>query len=150
VPEVIEAMHEERLFRLWMPRSMGDDELSIPDTLEVYEAVSRLDGAAGWTIMIGGGAGLFSGFLPEHAAEEILGPRDAVIAGSGAPSGRATPVEGGYEVHGHWRYASGAPHATWFTASCLVEDGSAPPRIRAIAVPRESVRILETWDVAGL
>ncbi|MPZ98941.1 MAG: hydroxylase [Dehalococcoidia bacterium] len=150
VPEVIEAMHDERLLRLWMPRSMGDDELSIPYTLEVYEAVSRLDGAAGWTVMIGGGAGLFAGFLPEHTAREVFGPREAVVAGSGAPTGRGRPVDGGIEVQGRWRFASGAPHATWFTATCVVEDGRDPPRVRAFAVPRDAVHVIEAWDVSGL
>jgi alkylation response protein AidB-like acyl-CoA dehydrogenase len=155
---LLAALHERRLFRLWIPRSVGGEELALVPALEVFEAIASADGAAGWTVMIGAGAGLFGGFLAPAAAREILGPTDAVIAGSGSPSGVAVETDGGYRVTGRWSYASGARHATWFTANCAVQsaDGRArkaaggEPLIRAVAVPAAEVVIHETWAVTGL
>jgi indole-3-acetate monooxygenase len=159
LPErVIAAMHERRLFRLWIPRSVGGDELALLPSLRIFETIASADGAAGWAVMIGVGAGLFGGFLERNAAREIFAPHDAVIAGSGSPSGMAVETDGGYRVTGRWSYGSGARYATWFTAGCIVNraDGRArrtaggEPLIRAVAVPADEVVIHDTWAVAGL
>lgn len=148
--EVIEAIAEAGLFRLWIPRAYGGDELPVPDALEVFEAASRIDGAAGWLITIGTGGGPFAAHMQDGAARDIFGPRRVLIAGSGRPSGTATPEGDGYRVSGTWQFASGAHHATWFTANCIVQDGSDPPPVRAMAFPRSGVEILDTWRVSGM
>lgn len=143
--------------RLWVPAAIGRGELALPASLEAFEAMSRVDGAAGWAVTIGTGGGLFAAYLDEPTAAELFGPRDALIAGSGAPGGRAQIVDGGYQAHGAWRFASGAPHATWFTANCVVErdgrpvlDASGAPQIRAMAFPPDGVTVAESWRVSGL
>ena len=147
---VIEAIADAGLFRLWIPHAYGGDELPVPDALEVFEAASRLDGAAGWLITIGTGGGPFAAHMEDDAAREIFAPQRALIAGSGRPSGTATPVEGGYRVEGTWQFASGAHHATWFTANCVIQDGADPPLVRAMAFPAEAVEVLDTWHVSGM
>jgi indole-3-acetate monooxygenase len=149
---VLSELHERRLFRLLIPRTVGGEELPLCPALEIFEALARADGAVGWTVMIGAGAGWFGGFLERHAASEIFGAADAVVAGSGAPRGTARRVRGGYRVSGRWAYASGAHHAAWFTASCIVDDGvpAMTPTVRAVAVPANEATIHETWSVTGL
>lgn len=127
--EVIEAIADAGLFRLWIPHAYGGDELPLPDALEVFEAASRIDGAAGWLITIGTGGGPFAAHMEDETAREVFSPRQALIAGSARPSGAATPEGGGFRVTGTWQFASGAHHATWFTANCLIEDGSDPPLV---------------------
>ncbi|MBN1238742.1 MAG: hypothetical protein JXB36_09575 [Gammaproteobacteria bacterium] len=155
---LLAAMHEQRLFRLWIPRSVGGEELGLVPSMRIFETVAGADGAAGWAVMIGAGAGLFGGFLEREAAREIFEPADALIAGSGSPQGTARETDRGYRVSGRWAYASGARNATWFTAGCIVQgpDGRArtnaagEPLIRAVAVPADDVVIYDTWAVAGL
>ncbi|HEX6995216.1 MAG TPA: acyl-CoA dehydrogenase family protein [Gammaproteobacteria bacterium] len=155
--EVVEALVRHRLFRLWIPRRYGGLELTLPEALEIYRAAARIDGSFGWAVMIGAGGGLFAAYLEPDAALEIFGPPAAVIAGSGAPHGRAERVDGGYRVRGRWRYASGAPYATTFTANCVVTAGGEPvpdargePLVRAMSFPRRDVEIVETWDTTGM
>lgn len=148
---VLDGLVEQRLFRLWLPVSLGGDELALPDALHVFESAARIDGSFGFLVTIGVGGGLFAARLEEPAAREIFGPPTAVIAGSGAPNGTAAPVEGGYRVSGRWAYASGAHHATWFTANCKVSGpATGKPVIRAMAFPAARVRILDTWHVSGM
>ncbi|MCY3887559.1 MAG: acyl-CoA dehydrogenase family protein [Chloroflexi bacterium] len=154
-PAVNERIVEEGLYRLWLPRSIDAPELDMPPALEVFEAASRLDGSFGWAVTIGTGAGLFAGALEPATKAEIFGPREALIAGSGKPGGTAKPVDGGYLAGGHWNFASGAHHATFFTANCVLEgerpaDGGDGPVIRAMAFPASEVEIVENWDPVGM
>ncbi len=154
---IVERLIRGRFFRLWIPRRYDGLELTLTAALEIYEAAARVDGSLGWSVMIGAAGGLFAAYLEPTSAREIFGSPLSVIAGSGAPHGRAERVEGGYRVTGRWRYASGAPYATTFTANCIVTRGGAPVPdadgrflVRAMAFAREEVNILETWGASGL
>ena len=58
-------------------------------------------------------------------------------------------MRGGYRAGGEWGFASGAPHATWFTANCVLTDAPAGT-IRAMTFPAAAVTIEPTWEVSGL
>jgi alkylation response protein AidB-like acyl-CoA dehydrogenase len=149
-------LHARDLFRIWVPRAYGGAETDLVTALRVFETISSADGATGWTLMIGAGAGLFGGFLDPAAAREIFADARSVIAGSGAATGTARPHADGYRVTGRWSFASGAHHATWFTANCVVaapeaaRQGDAGPMVRSIAVPAADVEIHATWSVTGM
>lgn len=153
-PPLAEAFVDRGLWKLWVPRAYGGRELPLPASLEVFEAVAAMDGACGWAVTIGTGGGPFAAYLEPAAAAEIFGPKEALIAGSGTPSGTAVRVEGGYRAQGRWAYASGAHQATWFTANCFIEGetGTAGgPRIRAMAFPAAAVRFVPaSWEVTGM
>lgn len=145
------------LFKLWVPQRYDGFELGLSETLRIYEAAGRVDGSFGWAVMIGAGGGLFAAYLDPEVADEIYRPADAVIAGSGAPDGRAEQVAGGYQVNGRWRYASGAHYATTFTANCVVAregqpvlDTQGKPLIRAMAFAPAQVTIHEAWNTSGM
>jgi len=146
--EVLEALFEQRLFRLFIPKKYQGEPTDLPTALKVFECVASADGATGWLVMIGAGGGLFSGFLEEQAAHEIFSPLRAVIAGSGMPTGKATPLTNGFEVSGRWAYASGSDYATWFTANCMVNGMD--NKILSIAVPAADVTRHQTWNVFGM
>ncbi len=154
-PAVNERIIEAGLYRLWLPRSIDAPEMPMPTAIEVFEAASRIDGSFGWAVTIGTGAGLFAGALEPATKAEIFGPKEALIAGSGKPGGTARPVDSGYLAGGHWNFASGAHHATFFTANCILEgerpaDGSDGRVIRAMAFPAREVEIIENWDPVGM
>jgi len=132
---VVRALVQHGLFRLWIPKRCAGFELDLPEALQIYEAAARLDGSIGWAVMIGSGGGLFAAYLDASTANAIFARPEAVIAGSGAPDGRAQRERGGYRVSGCWHYASGAHYATTFTANCLVMEGSRCGIRPACAVP---------------
>ena len=72
-PSLAEAIAQAGLFRLWRPRSLGGEEVDAATFVRVVEAVSRIDGSAGWCVCIAGNTSLPCGHLPKEAAREIFG-----------------------------------------------------------------------------
>lgn len=146
--DVLNAIYGLRLFRVFISENYNGAPQDLVTALKAFELIATADGATGWLVMIGAGGGLFSGFIEPKAAKEIFEPERAVIAGSGMPSGSVSSEGNGFVAKGRWAYASGAYHATWFTANCLVEGTEND--IIAIAVPADQVTIHETWSVFGM
>jgi indole-3-acetate monooxygenase len=145
------ALHDEGLFVLKAPRELGGLEADPLTQIEIYEAVSRIDTSAGWTLMIGTGAiALTAPFVSDAGLQKILtGGRLPRMAASVLPGGRAVPVLGGFQVTGRWSFASGCQHAEWLLGSAII-DGSDPPRVLGMLFPAEAVTLLDTWHVGGL
>jgi alkylation response protein AidB-like acyl-CoA dehydrogenase len=156
-PEIFGPLLREGFFRLWIPVANGGLELPLGDALRIYEAAAAIDGSLGWAVMIGAGGGMFAAWLPVAGARELFESPAALVAGSGAPTGVAERIPGGYRVRGVWRFASGAHYASVFTAACVVTEGGSPvqdaagvPLIRAMSIAPADVRILDTWDATGM
>jgi alkylation response protein AidB-like acyl-CoA dehydrogenase len=81
-------MKQAGLFRLWIPRVYGGEESDPEDFIRIVEAVSRIDGSAGWCVMIGGCYGLFAGLLLADAARTIYGSDPLMVSGPSALSAR--------------------------------------------------------------
>ncbi|HEX5370235.1 MAG TPA: acyl-CoA dehydrogenase family protein [Dehalococcoidia bacterium] len=70
---------------------------------------------------------------------------------------QAIPVEGGYRLSGHWTFASGSHHISWFICGALVIENGAPhmspeggPMMYLMFVPASEVKIIDTWLTGGL
>src|SRR5579862_8773091 len=157
---VLAAMHEARLFRMYIPQALGGVEIDPVTSMIVVEEIARADAAAAWNLMLGATYGLWAAFLPEDAAREVYGAADAVVAGALRPSGRARPVDGGFVVDGRWSFASGIRHSAWWNAGCLIApDGGAsegatpsqpPPGACLVFFPAADGELIDNWDVGGL
>ncbi len=151
---LVRLLGERGFFDLMRPAVYGGLELDLATGFRAVEEVSVADGAAGWCVVIGGGGGPVRYLAPE-TAREIYRP-GVPLAGVGSPTGRFTPVDGGYRVTGRWAYASGSHHAAWIALGGLVMDGGAPrmingmPEYRVAYVRPSDIEILDTWHVAGL
>jgi alkylation response protein AidB-like acyl-CoA dehydrogenase len=124
--------------------------LSLPELVRLEEGIAWADGAVGWTVTLCSGAGWFAGFFPAEIHADIFSNWRMCIAGSGAPSGEAHPVSGGYRISGKWDYASGAMHATAFTANCVVVSDEGQRDVRPFLFRPEEVIVHKTWNTIGL
>ena len=123
---VLSAMHDARLFRMYVPIEYGGLETDPITSMQVIEAVAEADAAAAWNLMIGATYGIWAAFLPEASAREIYGAKDAIVAGALRPSGVARATTGGYQVSGRWAFASGIDHCAWWNGGCIVHKSGAP------------------------
>jgi alkylation response protein AidB-like acyl-CoA dehydrogenase len=154
---VLSAMHEARLFRMYVPVEYGGLETDPITSMQVVEAVAEADAATAWNLMIGATYGIWAAFLPEVGAREIYGNTDAVVAGGLRPSGIAHAAAGGYRVSGRWAFASGIDHCAWWNGGCVVYEDGAPrptetgtPQTVLVFFPATGGERIDTWDTGGL
>ena len=148
----VDAIQSAGLFAYKSARVLGGAQADAMTQLDVIEATSRIDAAAGWCIMIG--SGTISGiaaFLAEEAIKEIfIDGKFPRAAGAAAASGQATPVEGGYRVSGRWAFSSGIRHSHYLGMGAMAIDGQSEPKQIRVVVPTSQATIHDNWDVVGL
>jgi alkylation response protein AidB-like acyl-CoA dehydrogenase len=160
--DLLDELIDAGCFRLVLPASHGGAGASLTESMQVFETLSRADASVGWTVMIGAGSWCDLAGLPRAMFDALFGGGDDVItAGAFAPSGTATPVDGGYRISGRWAFVSGCEHATWVFGNSIElpgpggqagPDGSGdgPPRMRMAVFSPDDIEIEDTWDVSGL
>lgn len=146
-----QAMHESGLFRMKAPIELGGLEADPVTQIEVIEAVSRIDSSAGWTFFVGAGTlCMISGWVQDAALDDLLiDGRLPRVSGGVVPSGKATPVEGGFRVTGRWQFGSGSAHAERFSGNAVIEGEHDPPVLGFLFKPDE-VTLHDNWDTNAL
>ena len=154
---VLSAMHEARLFRMYVPVEYCGTETDRITSMQVVEAIAEADAATAWNLRIGATYGIWAAFLPERGAREIYSTTDAVVAGALRPSGIAHVAAGGYRVSGRWAFASGIDHCAWWNGGCVVYENGAPqptqtgtPQTVLVFFPATDGERIDTWDTGGL
>jgi len=156
-PDVVDALHEQRLFRLLLPRAFGGDEVDLVTWFNTMEALGKLDASTAWCVGQINGCSATATALDPAIARKIWGdPRGALSWGPPVKS-RAEEVEGGHRVSGEWTMSSGSRHASWIGLMALPVDANGatlplPPgtTMRVFLTPASSVEFIENWNVLGL
>lgn len=150
-------LYNQRWFKLFVPKCYGGLELTAPEGIRLEEELACIDGSLGWTVTLCAGANLFVGYMQPSTAETVFANPTVCLGGSGQASGTATMEGSGYRVSGIWRYATGAPHLTQFTANCILKrddeillDDAGNPRVMSFFLAKDDVRIIEDWPAFGL
>ena len=163
-PEVLDALHEAKMFRMFLPQSIGGDaggaELDLPTFFEVILAIAEGDASAAWSVAQSNGCAFSAAYMEPDAARAVFGDARAVTAwGFPAAPCHARPVDGGWRVTGTWGFGSGSRHASWVGAHCNVCDAQGVPLKkpdgspieRTALIPRSNVTITDAgWNVIGL
>lgn len=156
-PALLELIYEQQWFTIWVPKKLGGLEMDLKEGCELLEDLAYADGGFAWTVTLCSGATMFAGFIEPSLAKEIFPRRNVCFGGSGQVSGKAERLGEYYLVSGEWRYATGTPHLTHFTANCylyengnpiLNDDGS--QEFRSFFIDRDDVLIHYDWDTFGL
>ena len=156
-PQQLEIIYMQNWFNLFVPLRLGGLGLSFVDGLRIEEALAWADGSTGWTVTLCSGANFFIGFLQPDAGKKIFEDSRVCLAGSGHPTGLAKRLTDGYEITGRWRYATGAPDATVFTATCMMEEEGklltgkdGKPLTNAFWFWQKEVVIDRDWNAMGM
>jgi len=156
--ELLSLAYRNNWFKLFVPEVYGGPGLMLPDILRLEEEIAAADGSLGWTVTLCSGAGWFAGFLAPELATEVFADPEVCFAGSGAVGGTARKTPEGYLINGTWKYASGACHASIFTANCVLKDENdidipdkkGNPQIKSFILKKDEVTILPGWSYFGL
>ncbi|MFD1632076.1 acyl-CoA dehydrogenase [Pseudopedobacter beijingensis] len=157
-PEILNLIYEQNWFNLYVPKIYGGLEKPLSEILRLEENLAKADGSLAWTVTLCSGAAWFAGFLDPQLAIDIFSDSKVCFAGSGATGGTAIETDNGYLINGFWKYASGALHATIFTANCTLCDKNGNPLlnndekeiVKSFILKREEVEIIPEWSYIGL
>lgn len=158
-PDVLDALHDQGLFRLLIPRELGGAQLDLPTFFAAMEAFGQADGSVAWCVGQGSGCSITAAYLPPEAAWQMFGAdRRAVLAWGAGPSGKAVRAPGGWQVTGAWSYASGSRHANWLGGLCPMFEADGTPlreadgaaMLRSFVFPKAQARVVDDWQTMGL
>ena len=150
--ESIAELQEAGVFRMLQPKAFGGFESDPVDFYEVIKTIASACGSTGWVSSIVGVHPWQLGLFPVEAQQEVWGEDSSTLASSSyAPTGKLTPVDGGYECSGRWSFSSGSDHCAWVLLGALVMGPEGKPvDFLTILVPRSDYVIDDVWDVVGL
>ena len=161
--ETVDALIDAGIFRFAIPKELGGDDATITETIEILEAISKVDASVGWNVMLGSEINaMAAGGMDKALAKEVYldNPRVVMCGGGGPgsqPSRAVREKDGGYRVWGQSTFISGCHNATWcFMMAPLMEgdnvalDDKGAPIFRTWFLNKADYEILDTWDVAGL
>jgi alkylation response protein AidB-like acyl-CoA dehydrogenase len=146
-------LREAEVPAILLPTEVGGLGMYPGDALRVAERLAAIDGAIGW---IGGNwstAGVVLSYFQPEVSARMLENGLPLFGLSGAPSGKAVPVEGGYRLTGAWQYGSGDLQADYIFCSAIVvgPDGpSTPPQILSFGMRGSDIASRGNWDTLGL
>lgn len=151
--DVAKHLKDSGLVRLLQPAEFGGYEADPRDFLAAAMDVGNWCPSAGWVAGVVGVHPWELALQDERVQEEVWGTDpDTWIASPYSPGGTATPVDGGYQVSGHWKFSSGTDLCDWAVLGTRLED--AEGRVvgaRHIMLPRADYTIVDdSWNVAGL
>lgn len=156
-PDQLAIIYEQAWFKILVPTVYSGCEMSLPELVRLEESISWADGSVGWVVTLCCGAGWFGGFLQPDKAKAVFNNPQVCLAGSGAVTGTATIAENGYIINGTWKYASGAHHATHFTANCIIKkddetllDQNGNPLILPFIFDSKDVEVFPAWKYVGM
>lgn len=138
--------YDHKWFKIFVAEKYGGYECDFPEALSIIQKASSLMGSFGWAINLGAGANYFSGFYNNKGAKQIFSSEKTVLAGSGTLAKKVKEVSGGIIISGEWPKATGANHATHFTANAQLKDGT----ILSCTLTPDQVKLRDEWELFAL
>ncbi|WP_432002434.1 acyl-CoA dehydrogenase family protein [Streptomyces sioyaensis] len=147
----VQALTEAGFARHFVPRRWGGGEGAFTELFDAAVEVAEGCASAAWCGVLWAGHGRFAAFLPEEGQRDLWeeSPDVRISAAVVPPAGSAESVPGGWRVQGNWRFASGVDHADWLLVA-VPEPREAGAQVLVLAVPREELRIVDSWNSVGL
>ena len=155
---LIGALHESRLFRLLLPRSLGGEEVEPWVYVAAVEEIARHDGSLGWNMFVANSSALIAPFIPFEAAHTIYGDPRGLISWGPPNQHKLVAVAGGYRVTGEWHFSSGYRQASWIGVhgNVVESDGSlrrnrfGRPTVRTVLMPKAETSPIHDWHTLGM
>jgi len=158
-PEMVDALVEQDLLRMLLPRSMGGQEVHLIDYCKACEAIAWADASSGWFVNQSNVSMATSAASMPHeaAAATFEGSRAGLAWGARHNNSKAIRVDGGYRLTGTWSFASGGRHTKMLGAHSAVQNPDGTPHIRygrpddrSFVFLRSQATIIDDWHVLGL
>ncbi len=146
----IAAIRQAGFLRILQPRANGGCELSPEVLWRVTVEMARGCASTAWLVGLSGANVWLMGLFDATGRAEIFADGcDVLVPVLTGGVGRNIEVRetaGGYQVSGHWRYASGIDHADWVAALVPLREGPTLAVFEAAAFKIDN----DSWHVLGM
>jgi len=156
----VEALRDSGLLRMLLPARYGGGGLHLGDTFPIIEAMSRVNGSAGWNLQIGSTTvSIAHDLADDDARDEVLGDPRTIVAGTiNFMNIKAQRADSGYAFDGEATFLSGSSHADWLMIGGWLHDEHGQPEFTASGmphvvrgvIPMDAVTLRDTWHVGGM
>jgi len=159
IPEPeLTLLHEARIFRMLLPRSVGGDQVAPWTYLAAVEELAGHDGSVAWNTFVANSSAVIAPYISLEAARTIYADPRGLIAWGPPNQHKAVAAPGGYRVTGEWHFASGYRQANWVGAHCHVvePDGKlrlnrfGRPTVRTLLLPKDKSTPIHDWHTLGM
>ncbi|MGY9000556.1 MAG: hypothetical protein ACKVIK_11600, partial [Rhodospirillales bacterium] len=106
-------LHDEKLFRLLLPKPYGGEELEPALFFETISAIAEIDSSTAWCVCQANGVAMTAAFVEPEVAQNIWGRDPHAVMAWGPGKADFVEKEDGFVLSGRWQFASGSRHATW-------------------------------------
>jgi alkylation response protein AidB-like acyl-CoA dehydrogenase len=150
--DVVRDLHNAGLMGLLRPRRYGGPEHGFDLVHRVARELGKGDGSTSWVYVVLNAHDIFMPLFPRAVQDAYWASSRASGASSYAPTGKATPTSGGFQLSGKWSFCSGVDHAGWILLGAIVGMLEEPkrPDLRYFLVPEKGFKIVDDWHVMGL
>lgn len=153
-PETERDLHDAGLFRIVQPKRVGGAELDYVALVDCADVLAQGDASVAWNFANLASHHWMLGMFDRHAQDLVWNKDpDALIASSFIfPSGRASKVDGGYRLRGHWPFSSGVNSSEWNMLGGVVssDDEADGIEYRIFLLHRNDYKVTDTWNASGL
>ncbi|MCP3854849.1 MAG: acyl-CoA dehydrogenase [Actinomycetia bacterium] len=137
-------------FSMVVPEDAGGWGLGLRSLTQSTRALAHGCMSSAWTLSFLALHNWFVARSPRELQDVLFAPRPcARIPCPLAPTGTATPVDGGYQISGRWQWATGVQHADWVMVNCMVDRDGAPASMFCLA-PIGDVEVEDVWHTSGM
>jgi 3-hydroxy-9,10-secoandrosta-1,3,5(10)-triene-9,17-dione monooxygenase len=136
-----------------VPERWGGYGLDWRTLIEATAEIGRVCGSTAWCFSFFLGHQWLIGQFGEELRREIWGKNPRTLSGTSfAPTGKVTPVAGGFRLSGRWSWSSGIDHCEWAAVAGVVpvKNGETSPDVRMFAMPCSAYRIEDVWNAVGM
>jgi 3-hydroxy-9,10-secoandrosta-1,3,5(10)-triene-9,17-dione monooxygenase len=148
--QTVDALIAAGISRILIPPRYGGYGLSLDTWFDVVCEIAKGDASHGWCASLIIHHPHYVGHFPQAAQDAIWADGvDYAIAASVQPSGRVTPVAGGYRISGEFGFASGINHSRWLVVGSIAE-GAGGPEARFFLVRPGEYQIKDTWFTTAM
>ncbi len=139
------------IFKLVIPREHSGWGLGLRTLTSVPRILAHGCVSSAWTLSFLMLHNWFIARGPKEAQDDVFATRPfALIPCPLAPTGTATPTDGGYEVSGRWQWATGVQHGDWVMVNTIIQRGDGPPETTFCLLPIDDVEVVDVWQTAGM
>jgi alkylation response protein AidB-like acyl-CoA dehydrogenase len=143
-------LHDEKLFRLLLPKPYGGEELEPALFFKTISAIAEIDSSTAWCVCQANGVAMTAAFVEPEVAQNIWGRDPHAVMAWGPGKADFVEKEDGFVLSGRWQFASGSRHATWLGGRTPMTLPDGKTVFRVFLFPAKEAEMIEIWDVLGL